>query len=63
MIDTVERIALMREVLEECAGYFDARADVTDGDDVTPHYPNDEMALYTRTQQALGKLPSWKDTP
>jgi hypothetical protein len=51
-----ERIETVEELLDECLEFLDRYADVVDGDYGQP-MPNDAMALQTRIEMVLGRLP------
>lgn len=46
------RIRALETALQECAGYFDDRSDVVDGDYGVPA-PNKEMKMLQMIQEAL----------
>jgi len=47
-----QKIATLRDALEECAVYFDNYADTIDGDDGIPE-PNEELILLNMVQRTL----------
>jgi hypothetical protein len=51
----MRELNVMRETLEACADYFDARADADMQGDPPRYVPNEEMRMLQQVREALGE--------